>query len=224
MSERVSLPDPRAQRLLHPADVAQAHPAYVRGWAMSVLAAPEVLTLVGSLAWVLSGSWVAPTLAVLTTGVVAEMARRHLMGEAWAHIPRKRQDRTPDTPAPYALVEAIIRPAAMAAGVMLVLAGLTNHGAGVRSLAFGSAAGVVLALMGVPLMRWLRTRSSCAALEASAGLACVIAGIGVASFAGWIPEPLDPVAFLLGLGMLVVVYATWLGSRRLRSQDRSGPA
>ena len=116
MSERVSLPDPSARRLLHPTDVAQAHPTYVHGWAMSILAAPEILTLVAALAWVLSGSWIAPTLAVLSTGVVAELARRHLMSEAWAHIPRKRQDRPRDTPAPYALIEAVIRPAAMVGG------------------------------------------------------------------------------------------------------------
>ena len=223
MSERVSLPDPSARRLLHPTDVAQAHPTYVRGWAMSILAAPEILTLVAALAWVLSGSWIAPTLAVLSTGVVAELARRHLMSEAWAHIPRKRQDRPRDTPAPYALIEAVIRPAAMVGGVVLVLMGLTDHDAGVRSWALGSAAGVGLALVGVSLVRWARTRSSCAALETATGLACVVAGTGVASFAGWIPEPLDPVAFLLGLGMLVMVYATWLGSRRMRSPGRSGP-
>ena len=48
ISERVSLPDPSARRLLHPTDVAQAHPTYVRGCAMSILAAPEILTLVST--------------------------------------------------------------------------------------------------------------------------------------------------------------------------------
>lgn len=214
MSERVSLPDPSAQRLLHPADVAQAHPAYVRGWVMSVLAAPEVLTLVAALAWVLSGSWITAALAVLSTGVVAELARRHLMSEAWAHIPRKRQDRTRDTPAPYALVEAVIRPAAMAAGVVLVLIGLTDHAAGVRSWALGSAAGVGLALVGVPLLRWVRARSSTAALETAAALVLTAAASAATPFAAWVPEPLDPVAFLLGLGVLVGVYATWLARGR----------
>ena len=32
-------------------------------------------------------------LAVLSTGICAELARRHHLTEAWAHIPRRRQDR-----------------------------------------------------------------------------------------------------------------------------------
>lgn len=214
MSERVSLPDPSTQRLLHPVDVAQARPAYVRGWVTSVLASAEVLTLVAAAAWLLSDSWIAPTLAVLSTGVVAELARRHRMSEAWAHIPRKRQDLARDTPAPYSLVDAVVRPAAMAAGVALVLTGLADHGAGVRSWALGSAAGVGLALVAVPLLRWVRTRSSTAALEAGVALVVTAPASAAAPYAGWIPEPLDLVAVLLGLGMLVVAYAAWLARGR----------
>lgn len=214
MSERVSLPDPSTQHLLHPADVAQARPAYLRGWVMSVLASPELLTLVAAVAWILAGSWVAPTLAVVSTGVVAELARRHLINEAWAHIPRKRQDRTRGTPAPYAVVEAVVRPAAMVAGVALVLTGLTGHEAGVGSWALGSAIGVGLALVAVPLVRWARERAASAALETAAGVACVAAASAAAPDAGWVPEPLDLVTFLLGLGVLVGAYGAWLAWER----------
>lgn len=220
MSERVSLPDPEARPLLHPTDVAEARPLFLRAEAISLLATPEVLVLVAALSWILSGSWLAPTLAVLCTGILAELARRHLMIDAWAHIPRKRQGRARATPAPYALVDTVVRPASMAAGVVLVLAGLAGHDAGVRSWALGSAAGVGLALVGVPLVRWLRTRSATEGLETASGLVWVVTGSAVASWTGWVSEPLDPLTVLLGAGVLVGVHALWLSARAECVGDR----
>ena len=216
MTERVSLPDPTSKPLLHPVDVAEARRLFVRAWGLSVLGSAEVLVLVAATAWLLSDSWLAPSLAVVSTGVIAETARRHLMTEAWAHIPRKRQDRQRPTPSPYSLVESVVRPIALTAGVVTALASLTSYDVGVRSWAVGSAAGLGLAMVGASLERWLRIRSAAAVLELTTGLVCVASAASLAVSARWVPSPMDLPVALLGGAVLLGVYLLWLYGTRVR--------
>lgn len=77
LHEPVALPDSSVQAMVHPLDVAEGRGVYRRAWLMSVAGSAHVLVLLGASAWALTGHYLAPALAVVSTGAIAEVVRRH---------------------------------------------------------------------------------------------------------------------------------------------------
>ena len=91
MKEQVELPDPSEKALLHPTDIPQARPLYIRGWWFARLGSVPVAVALGAVVWLLSSNLLAAILAPATTFAIGIMAGRWYTARAWDFVPRKRQ-------------------------------------------------------------------------------------------------------------------------------------
>lgn len=91
MKEEVELPDPSEKALLHPTDIPQARPLYIRGWWFARLGSVPVAVALGAVVWLLSSNLFATILAPATTCAIGIMAGRWYTARAWDFVPRKRQ-------------------------------------------------------------------------------------------------------------------------------------
>lgn len=207
MSEHVPLPDHNTRPQLHPLDVADARPSFTCAWVLSLIGSPQSLVFVGGVAWLLTDGWVAPVLAVLSTGVIAELARRHFLSEAWAHIPRRRQDLRRGVPMPHSGIEALWLPLVLAAGIVAILVGLSSYGAPVRSWGAGSAAACGLAVVVQAGWTWARRHTAEAGVELASSLLAVTLGVVVAAITDALGGPVDVAAAASGGALVIGVWA-----------------
>lgn len=211
LHERVALPDPESQPLVHPLDLAEARGPYRRAWLFSLLASAEVLLLVAAAAWWAAQTYLAPALALMSTGAIAWLAQRHHAADAWGHIPRRRQDVDRPDPWGWATLRLLVTSVSLVAGTALILAGLDGQGfdRAVRTYATGAALGLGVALVVTTAVTWWPRRPSVAlAAVAWAGL-CVVVGSVVVWFAGWVPRSPDLLTAVLGAAVLLGVHAAW---------------
>ena len=220
MSEHVPLPDHNTRPQLHPLDVADARSSFTRAWVLSLIGSPQALVFVGGIAWFLTDGWVAPVLAVLSTGVIAELARRHLLSEAWAHIPRRRQDLGRSVPMPYSGIEALLLPLVLTAGIVAILVGLGSYGAEVRSWGAGSAATCGLAMVAQAGWTWARRHTAEAGVELVSSLLAVPAGVVVAAATDALGGTVDVTAAASGGALVIGVWALTALIGREWSPDR----
>jgi hypothetical protein len=188
---------------------------------MSVVGSAQVLVLLGALVWTLTGHYAAPALAVVSTGVIAEVVRRHHLTGAWAFIPRRRQDRHRPDPTTWSLLRAAVLSLSMVAGVVLILAGFAEraHESGIRSYSVGAAAGVAVTMLAAAAWEWWHSRGRTAGLEACLVALTVAVGVATVVAAGLIPRSLDLLAAALGGLILGVIQAVW-GWTSSRAQRR----
>lgn len=221
MQETVPLPDPAVQPLVHPDDVPQARDLWRRAWLFSLAGSGCALFLLGSVLWAATGTWLAPTLAVLTTGAVAWFSQHRLAQAAWDHIPQRRQDRDrPEAPRRRAmshLVDAL----ALACGAMtLVLwAAQARQPRGVQDYLVGAGTALVVLVAG-STVRLVRTRHGRHQAWVPSLLVLVVAALSLLAAAAWLTRggTPDAVALLSGaLTPLVVAGALWAWPRRARA-------
>lgn len=218
MRERVTLPDSDSGRLVHPMEVPEARGAYRTALALSLMGSAEVLVLIAAVAWAATDSYVAPTLALLSTGVIAELARRHHHTEAWAYIPRRRQDATRPDPWRWELLRALTLPGSFVAGVVIVLVNMAELGvdAGVKAWSIGSAAGLGVALVLASAVSMRSRRGSITGrISLAAALLSVLLGALVLRLGGWVPADPDPVPIALGALVPLAIYAVWGWATRI---------
>lgn len=209
MREQIPLPGPEHRPTLHPVEVPQARASFRRAWLFSLAGSAQVLTCVAAAVWASTGRAYAPALALVSTGVVAELARRHHAEEAWAHIPRRRRDTTAPLPPRWARAGELVRSLAMVLAVVLVLGGLAEHGydPAIRSFATGTAAAVGM------LVVIEAARSEAVMITG----ACVLAGVATVGAMGWVGTALDVVVAAWGGGLLALTYAGWVWAQRRTS-------
>lgn len=218
MRERVALPDPESQRLVHPLDLAEARGSYRTAWLLSLVGSAEFLVLLAALAWAATAGYFAPVAAVVGTGLVAEVARRHHLSQAWAHVPRRRQDTDRPDPWGWEVVRALTMPLSMVAGVVLGLATMSHQrlDEGVRAWSVGAALGLGAALVLARAASWWSHRTAAAGVAAVCALVTVLAGAVAAWAGGWAPAGADPLTVVLGALVLLAAYGAWWWTRRLR--------
>jgi hypothetical protein len=228
MRETVPLPDPAVQPLVHPDDVPQARDLWRRAWLFSLVGSGCVLFFLGSVMWAVTGTWLAPTLAVLSTGAVAWFSQHRMAQAAWDHIPHRRQDRQrPELSARLAMSH-LVDVLALAAGAttLFLWAARTGQGEGVLAYVVGAGAGVVLLVAGRAMGLARRLRAGHGGRLPSAVVLLVVA-LAVAAAAAWFTSADSPdgVAVLLGaLTPVVAATSAWAWSRRVEAsaEEREG--
>ncbi|MGO1971674.1 MAG: hypothetical protein ACTH2Q_01825 [Propionibacteriaceae bacterium] len=188
--EAVALPDAASHPLVHPLDLADARKPFVVAWWLSVLTLPTVFFALAAMLWSISNNYVTPILVPIVVIAGSVFARRYLESEAWAHIPRKRQDRGRQLPVVWSIVKAAISALALLFGLVLVILWLVRRElpADVTAYIVGMGAGVV----GLMLLNLLWTVLAPTRLTGEVG--------------GWVPQliSLVVVAAALGYGYLVL--------------------
>ena len=159
VTELVHLPDPVAQPLVHPLDLAEARRQFRYSWIIETLTSPAVGLCVAAIVWYGTRSYVVPLIAGAALVGFGAMASRVLRDEAWAFVPRKRQDRQRSLPPNWQLISGLVFAAVLAAALLLVILRIkqSDIGQGVREFSFGSGVGVGLLVL-VDLARKLLSR------------------------------------------------------------------
>jgi O-antigen/teichoic acid export membrane protein len=196
---------------VHPTDLAEARRRYRRAWAISLVGSAQCLFLLGAFVWAVSDNVVAPALAVVSTGVVAEAVRRFELREAWAYIPRRRQDAARPDPLRWCAVRAGVQSASLIGGLVLILGALAERGYGgdVCAYSLGTAAAIAVVMVGTAGWNWRGTRTRSARFELVADSVSVVVGAALLWVLGWIPVSPALPAVLTGAVVLIGVYAVW---------------
>ncbi|MBO0684245.1 MAG: hypothetical protein J2P45_13880 [Candidatus Dormibacteraeota bacterium] len=118
--ELVDLPDPSVQQLVHPLDLAPARSHFRRWWLVGALTSPPVALCLAALLWFASQSYVVSVIVGLAIIASGALAGRCLEDEAWAFIPRKRQDHGRRMPISWELGQAALLATLWGAVLLLV--------------------------------------------------------------------------------------------------------
>jgi hypothetical protein len=216
--ETVALPDSAQQPLVHPLDLSAARRLFVASWWLTVLVMPTVVFFFVALLWSVSNNYVTPIVVPIALAVCAGLLSTYLRKEAWAYIPRKRQDSQRRVPPRWSVMRWVISTASLLAGLALLTLWLVEHelDAGVLGYIFGSALGIVL-LMVIGLL-WMvfapsRLRSTLdswtvqltrlIAVGAAIVIGCLIVGqrYDLADF--------DISNVLIGAGVIIAAQVIW---------------
>lgn len=150
LNELVDLPDPALQPLVHPLDLAGARHLFRTSWLIDMLTSPAVGLGVAAIIWFLSRSYVVPLVAGAVIVLAGTFASHFYRGEAWAFIPRKRQDHGRPLPRAWELASGLLLASLLVVDVALIglRLGQSDIPREVREFTFGMAIGaaVVLAL------------------------------------------------------------------------------
>jgi hypothetical protein len=160
LTELVELPNPATHPLVHPLDLPQARRPFRTAWLIGALTSPPVGALAAAIVWFASHSWVAPLLAGAAIVGFGRLASGIYQEQAWAYIPRKRQDRRRPLPAAWELGAGLALAAVLAVALVLVAFRLDRPdvAAGVRELTFGMGAAAGLLVVADVATRPLRFR------------------------------------------------------------------
>jgi hypothetical protein len=184
ITELVQLPDPAMQPMVHPLDLPEARRPFRIAWLIASLTSLPIGLLVAALVWFASQNYVVPLIAAATTIGFGAIVGRHFEDQAWAFIPRKRQDRQRPLPAIWNLGSALVF--AILLAVVLVLAVLRldrmDVSIEVREFTFGMGVAAGLLVVGDFFGKILRRRGAARrqALFTLPGVAAVIGGVVVA--------------------------------------------
>lgn len=184
ITELVDLPDPAAQPLVHPLDLPDARRPFAVSWLIGTLSSPAGALCIAAVIWFGSQSYIVPLIAgaaILGLGTVASHVFRD---QAWAFIPRKRQDRQRPLPLTWELGSALLLAALLALAVLLVVfrLGRPDVAADVREFTFGMAAAVGL-LVAADLLRRLWSHRGAELRRALFTAPAVVAVIGSTAIA-----------------------------------------
>lgn len=210
--ELVDLPDPAVRPLVHPLDLPEARRLIRASALVGALAGPSAGLGIAALVWFASRSWLVPLIAGAVVIVFGDLARRHLAEQAWAFIPRRRQDRARPLPVSWQLGQTLAIAALWSAAVLLLAARLARPDvpAQVAEVTFGMGAATGL-LLAVDLLHHAvsRDRSARAHLAvAGAGIAAVVVATAAANAVLFgAPTAAPTPAALWGAGAMLVVGA-----------------
>ncbi len=150
ITELVDLPDPGVRWLVHPLDLPTARPAFRTAWLIGAIANPAVGACVAAIVWFASNSVLVPLITFAAVAGFGTLARCQYAEQAWAHIPRNRQDRHRVLPLGWDLAAATLLAVATAAALLLIAERLVQPDvpSGVRDFTIGAGAATA-ALMGL---------------------------------------------------------------------------
>lgn len=146
IQETVDLPDAAEQLLVHPLDLVEARKPFVVSWWLSQLSTPTVLFLLAAVLWTVSNNYITPVLIPVGIGVGATYLARILAREAWAYVPRRRQDTSRPVPRIWSVLGAAISTVALLVGLVLLAFWIIGNGVGISVVGYilGTGAGIVL--------------------------------------------------------------------------------
>jgi MFS family permease len=159
ITELVDLPDPAAQLLVHPLDLPSARGLFRSSWLISTFSSPSVGLCIAAIIWFGSHSFVVPLIAGAVIIGFGALASRYFRDEAWAFIPRKRQDRHRPLPLAWEFGSGLLLAIVLALALLLVAFRLhqPDVAVGVREVTFGMGAAVGL-LVAVDSLRRIPSR------------------------------------------------------------------
>lgn len=211
MNEEVELPDPSEKALLHPTDIPQARPLYIRGWWFARLGSVPVAVALGAVAWLLSSNLLVTILAPATTCAIGIMAGRWYTARAWDFVPRKRQLKSGITG--WRLGAACIDGVALLIATTAFVLAAHAHTVPLAVIAYAIGAVVAVGLLQGIELAILATRTTArrdalpkVVMLGAVVISCLIAvlmGIGTAWY-----QHLVWVA-LLGAGTVLLAQALW---------------
>jgi hypothetical protein len=148
ITELVDLPDPAVQPLVHPLDLPPARRPFRASWLIGALTSPPVAALAAVIIWFASHNYLVPLLAGAAIAGFGQLAAGAFREQAWAFIPRKRQDRRRPLPASWELGSGLALAAVLAAALLLATFRLDRPDVAVQVRAFtfgmGAAAGLLV--------------------------------------------------------------------------------
>ena len=181
INELVELPDPAVQPLVHPLDLPRGRRLFRTSWLVGVLTSPPVAALAAVIGWFASHSWLVPLLAGAATVGLGQLASRGYRDQAWAFIPRRRQDRQRPLPASWELGAGLVLAAVLAVALVLVAFRLDQPdvSAGVREFTFGmgAAAGLLVLVDVASRLPGQRGRARRRVLYPLPGVVAVLGGL-----------------------------------------------
>lgn len=229
--ETVALPDVTEQPLVHPLDLVEAKKPFVASWWLSVLAMPTVVFFLAALLWSVSNNYVTPIVVPLIIATCSGLLANFLRKEAWAYIPRKRQDSLRSLPTSWSVLKAVISTASLLAGLVLLTLWIVGRDVDTDVLGyiFGSAVGIVVLMVIGLLWTVFAPTSRSAALGGWTSQLARLVAVAAAVVVGWLVAgarydlaDLAVSDFLIGAGVIIAVQALWWLTAFWRS--RKAPA
>ncbi len=211
LTELVDLPDVDTQPLVHPLDLHEARRPFRRAQLITALTNPAVGMCLAGVIWFASSSFLPPLIAAVAIIGFGALASHLAREEAWAFVPRKRQDRRRALPLAWDFGGAVVLAAVLAVALILVVVRLTQPDVSteVRQFTFGMGAGTGLLMIGDVILRLLRKQGR-RALLALPGLLAVAGSLAAAEFmlSGTLYSTTSPTVMLglvtmLGIGVAV---------------------
>ncbi|WP_309074191.1 hypothetical protein [Paenarthrobacter sp.] len=210
IEEKVQLPDPETQFLVHPVDLPGARKEFLMGWWLGIVATPQVYTAFLAFFWAVSNNYVTPVLVPLVLVVVAGWISSKLTRGAWDYIPRKRHDKERRMTG-MTIAASLITSLALFAGLLVFMAWAVSQQMvpGFSAYPLGMGTAIVLIMAGELVVKLVRRRSAELASDAIS-LAVVAGAVGIGF--GVLPagREVAPVDLLPGAAILVGVWLTWL--------------
>ena len=120
LEELVDLPDPAVRPLVHPLDVREARKPFRTSWLIGALTSPAVGLSVATIIWFGTHSYVVPLIAGVAIVGLGALTGRVFQDQAWAFIPRRRQDRQRSLPLPWELGSALVLAAVLSVALLLL--------------------------------------------------------------------------------------------------------
>lgn len=166
--------------------------------------------------WVATGSPIASIAGPISTLTIAMIASRLAARRAWEYIPRKRQDRSPQSAPVPQLLAAFIDALALVTGLLILIAWLSTHEVAEQVVAYaiGAGAGVALLQVGevvVAVVRKPRDRIVIASrILALAAVATAVVVAFTTLLAGELTADSAIVALIAAAVMIAVQIVWWL--------------
>lgn len=147
--ETVDLPDAAKQPLVHPLDLVDSRKPFIVSWWLAIVAMPTVTFLLAAVLWVVSNNYITPILVPVSIAVGSSLLGDVLQKEAWAYIPRRRQDVARPVPALWLMLRDAISTASLLAGLVLLTLWVVDrgYGTGVIGYMLGTGAGIVVLMI-----------------------------------------------------------------------------
>ncbi|WP_199434235.1 hypothetical protein [Qaidamihabitans albus] len=211
LTELVDLPDVDKQPLVHPLDLQEARRPFRRAQFIAALTNPAVGLCLAGIIWFASGSVLPPLVAAVAITGFGALASHLAREEAWAFIPRKRQDRHRALPLIWDLGGAVVLAAVLAVALVLMVVRLSQPDVSteIRQFTFGMGVGTGLLMIGDAITRLLRKQGR-RALLALPGLLAVAGSLAAAdiTLSGTLHPTTSPTVALglvtmLGIGVAV---------------------
>lgn len=216
--ETVDLPDAAEQPLVHPLDLVESRRPFIVSWWLSFLAAPSVVFLLAAVLWTVSNNYVTPILIPLIIAVGSGLLSRVLRQEAWAYIPRKRQDTSRPLPGVWSALSAAISTVSLLSGLVLLTFWVVDRGAdpGVLGYILGTGIGIiVLIIAGMLWTAAIPTQTDAALGGWGAQWVRLIAVSGAVVLGYLIVDSRDDTNdiaisdLLLGAGVIIAIQVLW---------------
>jgi hypothetical protein len=160
INELVDLPDPATHPLVHPLDLPPARRPFRIAWLIGALTSPPVAALAAVIIWFASHNYLVPLIAGAAILGFGQLASRVYQDQAWAFIPRRRQDRQRPLPALWELGAGLALGIVLALALVLVAFRLDRPDVSVqvREFTFGMSAAAGLLVLVDVAARLLRHR------------------------------------------------------------------